>query len=1010
MKRRNGGAACPKRRKSLFKTEKDALALKTALQSTRGLTKAQALELLGVHQPSCCVPGKKELTKSSPTCLCGLIPADGQCRKKGLWAKPNEGQDPARKRKREAGELAGIRNLGYTCYMSSALQLLNSVPEVKETLLDRDPEGGTEKEKVAARLIQQLFGDLEYSSLAVAEVDELAKILGLDFKSQQDPQEFLKLFQSFLDRLYRRKDERGEGIFERCLAGSASNVTKCRECGGMSPASNLEESFLDLQLQVGNKTTLEEMLDSYLAPSLLTGDNKYACDNCGFQTDAERYVMLRKLPPRLQLTLSRFDYDPRICGRRKINNFVEIPLDIDIADCLKDMRGHKFLADEAGKKTKYTLSCIVHHMGDKATSGHCVAQVRMPDGKWWVANDECATMTGDMPLGDPLTGEGSIANVPISTRGRRIVSKSAYMCVYTQVDEWLSQSQSSQSSSTDSLSQVHKRIKERTMEKFRAQTSAWDKLVASVEDRRSFVRECLEKCRMKTLAEDDQWIDADWLESFMDDETEPMTIDTSAVSCSHQKLDPRKICRAKQISAEGFQMLKSRYKDGQVLTSSDLCTKCLLPMCEDYLEAARESAKRAHILEALEEPMEVEKRGHWISKTWLQSWKKRPDATAARSPTAGIVCCHNKLAPHRLARRISVPEVVWNYFKESHFKHKNSLQGDEELADFKAFRVRDCPHCSIVASEEEFQQQSLRQLIKTVQADIPRLASGAKLELQPDTTYYLWPTKWVASWRKWLHSKGRVSATDTPTMVDALKANVCSCHLDKPGTTFQPPKICIDRGKFLLDPVHAQDWEVLTETEWFTLLSYHNGGDQYIDNAVRCWIDLPEDNHHRKKSRLSNGGSSREEPVLVTDPVECEEYIEKHPYIPDPFHNERFDVTLSLYEDATRQTIIDRSSRKRRKICVSSTDTLKRLKINVFEAMAVPPPNQRVFWDSVEKQDESATLGSLGLRVGTLISIVNAHLVDDNDLSWIEEAQTRDTNSPQRETGFANTMLMGGFP
>ena len=72
--------------------------LKRNIEEGRSLSAADVLQLLRVEGPGC-PPGCKG-RKASPYCLCGIVPATGSFRRKGLWQKDPEamlslGPDPA---------------------------------------------------------------------------------------------------------------------------------------------------------------------------------------------------------------------------------------------------------------------------------------------------------------------------------------------------------------------------------------------------------------------------------------------------------------------------------------------------------------------------------------------------------------------------------------------------------------------------------------------------------------------------------------------------------------------------------------------------------------------------------------------------------------------------------------------------------------------------------------------------------------------------------------------------
>ncbi|XP_013402266.1 ubiquitin carboxyl-terminal hydrolase 38-like [Lingula anatina] len=71
--------------------------------------------------------------------------------------------------------------------------------------------------------------------------------------------------------------------------------------------------------------TLENLLDYYLEPEKLEGDNKYYCDKCQGLQDGERSIKIVHSPNFLILTLLRFSYNIKTQSRSKLFNEVSYP-------------------------------------------------------------------------------------------------------------------------------------------------------------------------------------------------------------------------------------------------------------------------------------------------------------------------------------------------------------------------------------------------------------------------------------------------------------------------------------------------------------------------------------------------------------------------------------------------------------------------------------------------------------------------------------------------------------
>ncbi|CAM9443515.1 unnamed protein product [Lampetra fluviatilis] len=67
------------------------------------------------------------------------------------------------------------------------------------------------------------------------------------------------------------------------------------------------------------------LINYFLTPETLSGENRYYCEACNSLQDAERATLVAESPEYLVLTLLRFSYDMRTHSRRKILRNVHIP-------------------------------------------------------------------------------------------------------------------------------------------------------------------------------------------------------------------------------------------------------------------------------------------------------------------------------------------------------------------------------------------------------------------------------------------------------------------------------------------------------------------------------------------------------------------------------------------------------------------------------------------------------------------------------------------------------------
>lgn len=79
------------------------------------------------------------------------------------------------------------------------------------------------------------------------------------------------------------------------------------------------------------------------------------------------------------------------------------------------------------------------------------------------------------------------------------------------------------------------------------------------------------------------WIPTDWLSKWLNghsiaDSVPP--IDNSTLLCSHHRLDPLKVSRAKCMSTIAAQILYDKYRGGPILDQTSLCEICVRRRCK----------------------------------------------------------------------------------------------------------------------------------------------------------------------------------------------------------------------------------------------------------------------------------------------------------------------------------------------------------------------------------------------------------------------------------------------
>ncbi|XP_075470655.1 ubiquitin carboxyl-terminal hydrolase 38 isoform X2 [Ascaphus truei] len=145
--------------------------------------------------------------------------------------------------------------------------------------------------------------------------------------------------------------------------------------------------------------SVTDLLNYFLAPEILDGENQYHCEKCASLQNAEKTMQIMEEPEYLILTLLRFSYDPKCHVRRKILDNVSIPLvlelpvgrttslasqedwtlDVDVPDISENLAKKlkpSGIEDLCTQLVPYVLSSLVVHSGTSSESGHYYSYAR----------------------------------------------------------------------------------------------------------------------------------------------------------------------------------------------------------------------------------------------------------------------------------------------------------------------------------------------------------------------------------------------------------------------------------------------------------------------------------------------------------------------------------------------------------------------------------------------------------------------------------------------------------
>ena len=180
---------------------------------------------------------------------------------------------------RNSSGFAGLKNFGATWYMNSTIQQLYMIPDFRYGILASDVNIDAKQSSTLFQL-QLIFANLQETEKRYYAPKGFTKAFrfggeAVDVRRQQDATEFISVLSDTLET--ELKGTPNEKLLSEILGGEICNEIKSLE-SEYEYISQTPEPFFSIQLDIKNKKSIQEALDSYIKPDILEGDNKYYCE------------------------------------------------------------------------------------------------------------------------------------------------------------------------------------------------------------------------------------------------------------------------------------------------------------------------------------------------------------------------------------------------------------------------------------------------------------------------------------------------------------------------------------------------------------------------------------------------------------------------------------------------------------------------------------------------------------------------------------------------------------
>ena len=272
--------------------------------------------------------------------------------------------------------LCGFNNIGNTCYLNSALQLLINCTVLTKILLSYNFK--SDKLNIIKNFLEEYkksncISPINIKNLVAEKKQEFANF------NQNDSHEFLITLLDIMEEEFKKENENikvGETsvkeIINVLLGTTVSSIIYCEPLDKKSK-TKVAENILSLSIPKENNVTLENCIDKYTEIEYLKDESKWFDDETNQYYDAYKRLYLKSLPKYLIIHLKRFSF---FSSSNKNNDPVIVGDSLVIRENI------------------YKLTGIIIQEGN-ANSGHYYSIINN-NNKWYMCNDSSINEISDI--------------------------------------------------------------------------------------------------------------------------------------------------------------------------------------------------------------------------------------------------------------------------------------------------------------------------------------------------------------------------------------------------------------------------------------------------------------------------------------------------------------------------------------------------------------------------------------------------------------------------------------